>query len=162
MAFDQNPVTTTFDWKKYEYNLPYGTKYFAIRKVSDDAWGFIVDDITFAPDTLAAQTGAIFYGYNVYKNGSALNGALVSSPSFTDADGKVGDRYRVTAVYNKGEAAYSNEVVVTDGGATVIESAEMSNEAVSTRSALYDLQGRKLKTLPDRGVFISNGKKVIR
>lgn len=162
MAFDQNPVTTTFDWKKYEYNLPYGTKYFAIRKVSDDAWGFIVDDITFAPDTLAAQTGAIFYGYNVYKNGSAQNGALVSSPSFTDADGKVGDRYRVTAVYNKGEAAYSNEVVVTDGGATAIESAEMSNEAVSTRSALYDLQGRKLKTLPDRGVFISNGKKVIR
>ena len=162
MAFDQSPITTTYDWKKYEYNLPNGTKYFAIRKTSDDAWGFMVDDITFAPDTLAAQAGAIFYGYNVYKNGTALNGALVTSPTFNDADGKVGDRYRVTAVYNKGEAAYSNEVEVMGDGATAIESTEILNEAVSKRSVLYDLQGRKLKTLPDKGVFISNGKKVIR
>ena len=159
MAYDQTPVTTTTaDWKNYEYNLPQGTKHFAIRKVSDDKWCFMIDDITFAPDTLAAQTGAIFYGYNVYKNGTALNGALVSSPEFTDADGKVGDRYRVTAVYNKGEAAYSNEVEITGDGATAIESVATQS---TSDSQIYDLQGRKLSKITGKGIIISDKKKIV-
>lgn len=160
MAYDQSPVTTTFDWKKYEYVFPQGTKYFAIRKVSDDKWAFMLDDFTFAPDTLASQQGAIFYGYNVYKNGSLLNGALVSQPTFTDAQGKAGDTYRVTAVYNRGESRYSNAVVFGNGGATGIDNVTESLDC-RTPAALYDLQGRRVSGLSGRGIVISSGRKLL-
>ena len=122
MALDAQPrivpdfKNETFDlskWEdcKFEYILPQGTKYFAIRKVTNDGWAMFVDDITFAPDTLAAQTNLMLFGYNVYKNGARLNTSLVPTPAFSDAAGKAGDVYRVTAVYNMGESIYTEAVV---------------------------------------------------
>ena len=77
---------------------------------------------------------------------------------FTDADGKVGDRYRVTAVYNKGEAAYSNEVEITGDGATAIESVATQS---TSDSQIYDLQGRKLSKITGKGIIISDKKKIV-
>lgn len=166
-ALDQTPRTCpdfknqTFSldkWDdcKFEYILPQGTKHFAIRKVTDNGWAMFVDDITFVPDTLASQASLMFFGYNVYRNGVRLNQALVSQPTFSDPDGKEGDVYRVTAVYNEGESIFSNEAGIggTEGIVTII------NGASSTSSPVYDLGGRRLQS-PSRGVGIMEGRKVL-
>lgn len=159
-AIDATPQTADkSEWKLYEYILPEGTKYFAIHKTTYNGWALFIDDITFAPDTLAATPGIMLYGYNVYKNGKRLNTALVSTPTFTDGSAQNGDVYQVTAVYDAGESAYSNKVVYHGDGVTVIESVDANEE--SRDGTLYDLQGRKLGTLPQRGIVISNQRKVI-
>ena len=155
----------TFDLSKwddclFEYALPQGAKYFAIRKVTYDGWAMFVDDITFAPDTLAAQNGLMLFGYNVYKNGERANATLLPSPTFSDATAKTGDVFKVTAVYNQGESVYSNEVTVggTEGIVTV------SDTGTRAQQPAYDLMGRKLTpaTLPRRGIYIENNRKVFK
>lgn len=154
---EQSPSITTTSWEdKYEYNLPQGAKYFAIRKVTNDGWVLFIDDITFSPDTLAAQPGLILSGYNVYKNGACITEAPVPANSFTDADGKPGDYYRVTAVYNNGESQMSNYVIYIDE----LGIAEME-ETISDDKACYDIMGRRVND-NYKGIVISNGKKLIR
>ena len=101
----------------------------------------------------------MLYGYNVYKNGKRLNTALVSTPTFTDSNPLNGDVYQVTAVYDAGESVYSNRVVYQGDGATAIES--IATESAQGNDRLYDLQGRKVNSLPQRGIVISNHRKVI-
>ena len=159
LSIDATPKTATSEWKLYEYIHPEGTKYFAIHKTTHNGWAFLVDDITFAPDTLAATPDIMLYGYNVYKNGKRLNTALVSTPTFTDNNPLNGDVYQVTAVYDAGESVYSNRVVYQGDGATAIES--IATESAQGNDRLYDLQGRKVNSLPQRGIVISNHRKVI-
>ena len=160
MALDQSPRTVINNqWQQFEYALPQGTKYFALRKVTstDDGWALLVDDVTFAPDTLAAQTGLMLFGYNIYKNGTRVNTTLVSQPTYTDAEGKAGDVYRVTAVYNQGESVYSNAATAqgTDGIVAV------SPAAAPAAGPLYNLNGQRLTAHPRRGIAIQNGQKII-
>ena len=127
MALDQSPRTIpdfrneSFDpskWEdcKFEYILPQGARYFAIRKVTEDGWAMFVDDITFAPDSLAAQTNLMLFGYNIYKNGTRVNTTLVPTPAYTDPAGQPGDTYRVTAYYNLGESIYTEAVIAAQEG----------------------------------------------
>jgi len=144
MAFDTAPRNTNAEWTKYEYALPQGTKYFAVRKVTDTdpSWAMLVDDVTFAPDTLAAQTGLTLYGYHIYRNGERVNRALVNSPAFSDPDGKAGDIYRVTAVYNQGESVYSEAAAAGDdtGGINSVYT-DMPEGVV-----VYNLAGQRVVT----------------
>ncbi|MDY0344101.1 MAG: C10 family peptidase [Lentimicrobium sp.] len=60
-------------------------------------------------------------GYNVYRDGSKINSAVVSGLTYTDMDLTEGTyAYYVTAVYDEGESGPSNtkEVTIVDGGAT--------------------------------------------
>ena len=159
MAYDATSRSTTNEWTLYEYSLPEGTKYFALRKTTptDESWALLIDDMTFCPDTLAAQTDLMFYGYNVYRNGKRLNTALVSTPTYTDAGAQAGDVYRVTAVYNQGESVYSNEVVA--GATEGIEG--VSKAQGSDMRSVYDLQGRPLGKKSGKGVVIVKGKKTL-
>ena len=111
-------VNNVQDWEEYEYKLPEGTKYFAIRCVSNNKFALLLDDIKFVeagskPEDLQLN------GYNVYRDGKKVNKSLVSGEKFTDntltESAKYG--YVVTAVYDKGESLASNlaEVEVTVG-----------------------------------------------
>ena len=155
----KNQTFTPDSWSDclFEYALPQGAKHFAIRKVSDDGWVMFLDDITFAPDTLAAQNGLMLFGYNIYKNGERLNAALVSTPSFTDATARPGDVYKVTAVYNEGESVYSNEVVIAGAEGITVVSAGQPKSA----RRVYDLQGRPAPHGAARGMTIIDGRKVV-
>lgn len=158
MALDQVPRTATSNWDKYEYTVPEGSKYFAIRKITNDGWVLFIDDITFAPDTLAALPNLMLYGYNVYRNGQRINTALVSSPTFTDSEAADGDSYRITAVYNEGESKYSNESIFSTGQGIV----ELNYTDGQTKTARYDLMGRKLSgTQEPRGLVVTKQKKYI-
>lgn len=90
------------NWTLYEYNLPAGAKYFAIRCVSDDAFLFMVDDVTFLPLGGAALD---LKGYNVYRDGERINESPVAELTYVDRGVSATDHiYHVSAVYDRGES----------------------------------------------------------
>lgn len=94
-------ATVPWNWRQYQYTLPEGTKYFAIRCTSLDQYILFLDDITYRK---AARDFSLT-GYNVYRNGELLNATPVSEPAFT-ITGKADEAatYAVSAVYNVGES----------------------------------------------------------
>lgn len=99
-------------WTLYTFNIPDGAKYFAINCVSQYQYTFMVDDVAYVP---AGAGGSLsLAGYNVYRDGKAVNDAVVEDNAFIDspvADGQY--TYVVTALYDEGESTGSNAAVVT-------------------------------------------------
>ena len=116
----------------FEFDLPAGTKYFAIQCISNgegtapevddetaydylnqenEGFIFFLDDITYTP------APCHLVGYNVYKNGQKLNSTPLPTTTTdfmdTDAQGVETNTYAVSAVYEEGESALSNAVIVT-------------------------------------------------
>lgn len=103
-------------WTEYSFDLPAGTKYFAIRHTSDDIFALFVDDITFSPgESLSATPDA----FNIYLDGELVE--TVSGDVFTYTfEGVEPGNYvvQVTAVYGdlesepaEAEATVPGEVV---------------------------------------------------
>lgn len=63
--------------------------------------------------TNTVKEADVFLGYNVYRDGSVINGSLVATESYDDENLAVGlYDYYVTAVYDEGESDPSNTVTV--------------------------------------------------
>ncbi|MBP5387486.1 MAG: choice-of-anchor J domain-containing protein [Prevotella sp.] len=139
------------EWKQYTYQLPEGSRYFAIRKVTNDGNMLFIDDITFVPETHARQDLTLL-GYNVYCDGERINDVLITGNSF----GEIGNGdYYVTAVYDKGESALSEKAIRNQTGIR-----ELPADTEKT-SRLYDLMGRPVSG-KQKGIYIQGGKKVIK
>lgn len=139
-------------WTEEEYNLPEGTKYFAIVASSADGYATLIDDINFLPDSTAAQDLTLM-GYNIYRDGVKVNNAPVKDTKFIDTTSGA-HRYHVTAVYDKGEAKFSNEAEVTTADGIVVVSATNQN------APRYDLSGHRVSN-NYKGIYITKGKKHI-
>ncbi|MDE7443104.1 MAG: choice-of-anchor J domain-containing protein, partial [Muribaculaceae bacterium] len=96
-------------WTKYEYEIPSGALYFAIRCVSDKCFFMMIDDITYTP---AVVDDAVLVGYNVYRNGIKLNDEPVKTTSYADNSADANAVNVVTAVYTEGESRPSNAVTL--------------------------------------------------
>ncbi len=112
------------EWTEYSFDLPEGTKFFAIRHVSVDAHAFFVDDITYT------RFGGLPYnilGYNVYRDGEKLNDELVTTNNFVDPlfDNQT-HTYAVTAVYDRGESELSNSVTVQTSSVDMIAAKQVT------------------------------------
>lgn len=142
------------EWQEYSVQLPEGSKYFAIRAVSDDTFALLLDDITFVPDTCGVQNIRLI-GYNVYRDGIRLNEVPVLDTSYTDKTCDGTHVYRVSAVYDAGESVYSAPVSLVVDGISAVE-ADSSADA-----PLYDLQGRRVSN-PASGIFVRGGRKVLK
>lgn len=107
-------------WRQYSAYLPEGTRYFAIRCISQDQYMLFVDDVTFAAKN-GNTTAVNLQGYNVYRNGTRLNDEPVTTPTFTDStvDNKSVYDYTVTGVYAEGESNLSNKVTVDTNGSGI-------------------------------------------
>lgn len=104
-----NYYTPNSQWRRFSVKLPKGAKYFAIHCISEDAFGLMVDDITYIPKNAAKKTFD-FLGYNIYRDGVKLNDEPVGESEYSDAVMVAGDyRYNVTAVYDRGESSFSND-----------------------------------------------------
>lgn len=131
-------------WTGYSYDVPAGTRYFAIRHISKDGFIFMLDDITYN-----AGGGDIkLLGYNVYRDGKKINDALVAEPTYVDKTAEKGThKYYVTSVYDLGESDLSNMASVdassvdelaygldirTSNLAIIINGADGNNVAVTT------------------------------
>ena len=89
------------DWQKFEFEIPEGTKYFAIQSTSYDTWALLIDDITYEGlcDWLEPA------GFNVYRDGSLIGTTQPGTCFFVDAQAPDKCTYSVTALYNVGESA---------------------------------------------------------
>ncbi len=116
-------------WTRYEYVLPEGAKRFAVRCVSTDMYMLMLDDFTFIPASGSAVLQLA--GYNVYRDGSKVNGEPLSGTAFTDDNAGEGDHaYVVTALYDRGESLPSNEYAVSVSG---LESVAAGETVVAVR-----------------------------
>lgn len=107
---EANYYTPTSYWRKFSVTLPKGARYFAIHCISADAFGLMVDDITFSPKS-ASVLELDFLGYNVYRDGVKINHTPLGEASFTDnVSGPGAHTYYVTALFTDGESAPSPSV----------------------------------------------------
>ena len=118
-------------------NLPEGTRYFALRCVSNNQYILFLDDITYRK---AARDFRLL-GYNVYRNGELLTAAPVSTTSYVaNVTADKNDNYSVSAVYNTGESRLTQAVWSGTDGIFSIDADGMAQNVV-----VYDLTGRKVE-----------------
>lgn len=104
-------------WTKMSYEIPADARYVAIHHVSGTTdWGLLIDDISIETEPFT------LLGYNVYRDGVKINNELVTEPTYTDLDlGNNTYNYNVTAVYEGGESALSNDYTITLSDSSVGE-----------------------------------------
>ena len=110
-AMEEAPAS----WKRYDYELPEGTRYFAIRCTSPYGFMLLIDDVSFirsvAPEALELT------GYNIYRDGERLNDTPLSETTCNlPAPDDASHDYAVTALYTLGEsrAAFISSSVSVD------------------------------------------------
>lgn len=141
-------------WVEEKVQLPEDTRYFAIRCVSEDAYIFMVDDISFYAS--ASYTGELsLVGYNVYRNDECLTSEPIMEQEYTDTPAE-GSKYRyaVTVVYDKGESAYSNVVNINLVGVEDINADGVNVVASKGKVTITGAEGRQIR------IFTIDGKTV--
>ena len=142
-------------WKQYTYKVPAGTRYFAVHVTSEDAFAMLFDDFTFVPDTAGLQD-IVLRGYYVYRDGVRITAEPVTTTAFSEQATAGTHTYNVTAVYDKGESAFSAPASAdVTTGVTKITTTEAADGHV------YDLQGRRVEHPTAPGIYIKNGKKYV-
>lgn len=93
------------EWTEYEFNLPEGAKYFAIRYTADYKYMLFVDNVTYTPFN---PSPLAHLGYDLYRNGEKVNSEPLTECEYSERYDKetllkkpVYD-YAVCAVYNHG------------------------------------------------------------
>ena len=139
------------EWTNYAQALPEDAQYFAIRVTSADAYGLMLDDISYTPANLEIEN------YNVYCDNKIIALVPNTQQTYTDMTVNGTHKYRVGVVYNAGESRLSNTVELQ--GSTAIETVE-ATDAADTMLTVYSLSGEMvaagkniLSTLP-RGIYI--------
>lgn len=101
-------ITVPASWTLYNFEIPDGAVYFAIRCVTYNGFALLVDEITYTPGN-ASSTMIDLLGYNVYRDRVRINSDIVTGTTYIDAaPSKEKHTYHVTAVYDRGESVPSN------------------------------------------------------
>lgn len=142
-------------WSEFKFNVPEGTKYFAVRCVSHNRLAMHIDNFTY--ESAATPVDAKFVGYNIYRNGLRLNDTPTTATTYLDTmvpDGE--NNYVVRAAYDRGEAPASNMVTLSVTGIdTVITDIDPSATPV------YDLNGLRVNSLEDGCIYVTRGERFI-
>lgn len=131
-------------WTEYSFDVPEGTKYFAIRCISQDIFGFLVDDISYSAGTSAPVS------FNIYRDGEFLD--ETTECSYTDAE--PGHVYAVTAVYANG--AESAPAFIDIDAIVGIETVETEVAA----APVYNTVGIRVNEPKAHGIYVVGNKKV--
>ncbi len=152
----RSTVEVPDNWTKYNVELPAGTKYFAIRCVSEDCFMFMVDDVTYIPAPLF-PTDLELKGYNVYRDLKPLDAAGVTS--YKDSDADEGTHvYHVTAVYNYGESALSNAVeveIVENGGVSSVSDSGITISVNGNTIVVRNASGKSIRVYGADGRLVN-------
>lgn len=151
-------VLSEAGWQQITAQLPEGATFFALRSQNAAGQGnwLAIDDITFE------QGSGNVRAYNIYRDG-VLIATVTDGETFTDPDAGEGNHtYQVTVVYVSGNesrpATASTEVTGIDAVST---QSEQSFNVYDLSGRLVRSNARSLNSLP-RGVYIVNGKKVVK
>lgn len=112
------------EWTEYSFVIPQGARRFAIRCVSDNAFMFMVDDVTYIP---ASERLSALSGYRVYRNGEFIGTTSADVLSYIDTNVENGEEYSyaVTALYGSEEGAPAFATVFVDFSG-IVESEQSS------------------------------------
>lgn len=146
-SLEDGDITLTRDWEKYEFEIPAGSKYFAIRNISDDGYAVLIDDITYDP--FIEKTNANLVGYNVYLNGEMLNSEPIEDTTYIVSPIMEGD-YTVRVVYDEGESVDSNVVEIRN---TSISDIDTDEDVI-----YYDLNGIRVSNPEPGKIYIRQTK----
>lgn len=113
---DFNEVETVISvpttWTEYSYEVPEGTKYFAIRHITMNGIYLMVDDLTYTP---AGSERLNMEGYQVYQNGELIETVDKDVVTYTHNSQPDGNHtYAVAVKYDKGESANETVRVAVD------------------------------------------------
>lgn len=148
------------EWTEYSYDVPEGTKYFAIRCVSEDQFIFMIDDVTYQAAG-SEDVKLTIDGYNVYRDGMKVNETLLKSPKYVDTPDEKGLYfYQVTVVYKQyGESAGSNEVdveITENGGVDAVVASDVTVSTVAGAIVIYGGEGETAQVVTVDGKLINN------
>lgn len=132
--------TVPSSWTEYKFNLPAGTRYFAIRCTSDNVFALLIDDIKFTARDMTLSTLEI-EGYNVYRKNKAVSQSLVVKPAFDTEYVDTEKEYCVTVKYNHGESLPSNIAIVGESGISAAVTAAATAIGIEGRIAVTGAQG---------------------
>lgn len=108
------------NWTQYSVSLPEGTRYFAIRCISRNAFVLLIDDISYIPAD-AQPVALTLLGYNVYRDGVRVSDEIVATPGWREPfSANQRPKYAVTAVYDKGESYFSNIISIHTSGLVAV------------------------------------------
>ena len=154
--------TDAVEWTQFTADLPAGTKYFAIRHISKDIFGLLIDDITFKALVGGSSNGDIV-AFNIYVDGKLVATVEGDKTTYTVDPASIGageHEFSVTAVYADGTE--SKPASATTTATTAIEQIANDGKPVDVYSLdgkLVRQQTRSLEGL--KGVYVINGKKVM-
>lgn len=141
--------SASMEWTEFTANLPEGAKYFAIRCISVDAFGMLIDDVKFTPAGGVKPTS-----FNVYVD--QVKVANVEDMTYVISGLSNGEhKISVTAVYGNKESIPVSTVVVVD-----VETG-IDNIEASSAKEIYTVNGVRISEAKNAGVYIVNGKKVV-
>lgn len=149
-------------WVEDKAVLPEGTRYFAIRCVSEDAFVFMLDDIKFK--TADSYMGELsMMGYNVYRDREPLTEKPIMEQTFIDTTVDNGKHiYNVTAVYDLGESRLSNDATVDSSGVGRVENLSLRVEAGKGELTVIAEEGMEVDIFDASGLriasFVSTGR----
>lgn len=162
---DNSTTKVTQEWTEYTFDLPEGTKYFALRATSFDALALLVDDITYVPAEQAAQNIKLV-GYNIYRDGNLVATCPADALTMTDTP-EPGEYhyYRIAALWDKGESALTPYLDVDLR--TIDALSNVTADASADAAVSYDLSGRVYPEHQSKGrtssltrVYIRGGRKI--
>lgn len=168
---DNNPESFTIvgteielgatEWTEVTADLPAGTKFFAIRHTSQDIFGLLIDDVTYA----TGGSIPVAASFNIYYEGEKIATVEGDKTTYTVAADKVeaGERtFGVSAVYATGAESKPVVATITIGSGTAISEIIANGKAVDVYSLDGKLVRGQAKSLNGlKGVYVINGKAVI-
>ena len=97
-------------------------------------------------------------GYNVYRDGKAVNHSIVAQPTFLDSPEAGNHAYVVTALYPQGESAPSNRVNVSGSGVNSIDGAMPVVYAADKAICGKNMAGNLVSVMSADGTVVFNDK----
>lgn len=145
-------------WTEYSLQIPEGARFFAIRYRTLGGFYMMLDDIEFERGMLEVT------GYSIFRDGKKIAEVPGAANSISDFTADVNEKhtYTVTVKYSNGESGMSNEALTDMSGVDGVRRLrECPFDVFSADGIMVRGNATDLKDLP-RGVYIVNGKKVIK
>lgn len=146
-------------WTEYSFDVPAGTKYFAVHSVATDAFMLMLDDFEFKAAI------PVLTGFDIYRDGVKLNATPLDEAAYTDAVAENGVyNYVVTARWDKGVSKGSNAAVAYVG-VSGIDAAVSEGVAIAAADKAIVVSGAAgleitVSVIDGKTVFEGQGKDV--
>ncbi len=130
------------NWTEYSYSLPAGARYFAIRSTSNDVYALLIDDISF--EKAHPHQSLVLKGYRAYRDAEEITTEPLADTEHYIIELPDGSShtYNVTALYESGESAPSNDASIDLSGIEEISAATPTVEAGTGYIGIKNAGGR--------------------